>query len=122
MPHALRTNDSLRIIAAENGTSVTINGGPPIALNAGQFVTDDLFSAPAHIVSNSQHPILVTQFEQGVLTDLGDFAGHPTQTLRDPSMMIVYPYEQFLSEYTVTTPSGAGFDDWNFSNLTVPRT
>ncbi len=116
VPFALRKNgDTFRFIASTDNTTVTINGGTPITLNHGQFFETVLTSA-SEIHSNSGHPLLVMQYEDGVLFDLSQTGS----VNADPAMMTVYPYEQFLSDYTITSPSNAGFDSLNFVNLIAP--
>ncbi|MGE3277324.1 MAG: MBG domain-containing protein, partial [Vicinamibacterales bacterium] len=121
VPHALRTRgDVFRIVAAEDGTQVTINGGTPIALNAGQFYETTLTTA-SYIQTNAGHPTLVTQYEPSAAFDLADFiSSDPLRLQRDPSMSIVCPFEQYLDEYTFSTPTNSGFDNYNFVNIVAP--
>jgi hypothetical protein len=55
-------------------------------------------------------PILVAQFSNGSSWD---------GVTSDPFMMLVPPYEQFLADYTITTPA-SGFAQ-NFVNVVVPN-
>ena len=122
VPHPLRTTDLIRITAKEDGTVVTVNGAPttPATLNAGEYAELSL-GIPAFIQSTSGKPVLVAQFEKSAIVDFADWpAPSAFQFYRDPSMMIVYPFEQFLSEYTFSTPGGVSFDDLNFVSLAVP--
>ncbi len=120
VPYAGRTNgDRYRVVAAENGTQVTINNAAPINLNRGQW-HEFILTTTAHIVSNSAHPVQLMQYEHSRRFDT------PVQ-LNDPSMMVVYPYEQYLLDYTVSTPTQTGFDPaifaaaTNYLNLTAPN-
>ena len=57
-----RSSDQFRILAMENSTSIQINGGTPINLNAGQYYETSLSQA-SFITSNN--PISVAQYSQG---------------------------------------------------------
>ncbi|MBV6479758.1 MAG: hypothetical protein HGGPFJEG_02551 [Ignavibacteria bacterium] len=105
---ATRLNgDSWRILASENTTSVTINGGPVINLNKGQF--HDVILNTRSVI-NSDKPVLVSQYSNST-----DYDG----VTSDPFMMLIPPYEQFLSGYTITTPA-SGFTG-NFINVVAPN-
>ena len=112
VPLATRSGgDTFRLVAAEDGTVVTIDGVVRATLDAGQ-VFDWIQDGPAEIAAN--RPVLVAQYSNGATYD---------GTVSDPFMMLVPPYEQFQSAYTVTTPEGladsVGFDT-NFLNVVVP--
>lgn len=107
MPLATRLRgDTFRFVAATNGTQVSVNGTVAAILNRGQ-VHERIVSGPAHITSNE--PILVAQYSNGSSFD---------NVTSDPFMMLVPPYEQFLADYTVTTPA-SGFRA-NFVNVIAP--
>lgn len=106
MPLATRVGgDTFRIVAAEASTTVTINGSSA-TLGAGSIL-QQVIDGPATITADK--PILVVQYSNGSTFD---------DVTSDPFMMLVPPYEQFLAEYTVTTPA-TGFAT-NFINLVVP--
>ncbi len=108
MPLATRTKgDTFRFVAATNGTQISVNGGSAINLNRGQF-SERVISDPARITANN--PILVAQFSNG-----SEFDG----VTSDPFMVLIPPYEQFLTNYTVTTPA-TGFAK-NFINVVAPN-
>ncbi|MCH7959860.1 MAG: PKD domain-containing protein [Candidatus Hydrogenedentes bacterium] len=118
VPLATRVNgDTFRILAAQDGTTVTIAGASPetISLNAGQFA-ERVFGS-IHRIS-ADRPILVAQFANSARFD-GSFTNHG-----DPFMMIVMPAERFLDAYTFATPSSVpdtrDFD--NHINIVAPGT
>lgn len=79
-----------RIIAAENATSVTINGTQRLTLSAGQFY-EALLIEPKVVAADK--PILVSSYLR-TSKRFGAANG-------DPSMFLNPPTEQFLSAYTV---------------------
>ncbi|MBS1551707.1 MAG: T9SS type A sorting domain-containing protein [Bacteroidetes bacterium] len=107
-PLATRLNgDSWRILASQNSTSVSINGGPATVINKGQFI--DQIIAVRSIIS-SDKPVLVAQYSNS-----SDYDG----VTSDPFMMLIPPYEQFLASYTITTPA-SGFTG-NYLNVVAPN-
>jgi hypothetical protein len=107
MPLATRLNgDTFRFLASTDGTNVSANGAVVATLNRGQF-HEQIISAPAHI--SSDQPILVAQYSNSTTYD---------GVTSDPFMMLIPPFEQFLGNYTVTTPaSGIAI---NFINVVAP--
>jgi len=98
--------DTFRILASEPGTDVSIDGTPVATLGAGEAHTQ-IIAGPAQITSSS--PVLVAQYSNGTTFD---------NVTSDPFMMLVPPFEQFQTGYTVSTPD-AGFAT-NAANLVVP--
>ena len=78
-------------------------GSQSITLNAGQ-THEFLTGEPTSITADK--PVLVAQFSNGSQFD---------DTVSDPFMVVVPPYEQYLTSYVVATPAD-GFRD-NFLNL-----
>ena len=108
MPLATRKNgDTFRFLAGTDGTVLKINGKAEATLARGQFF-EKIVDGPAEISSN--HPILVAQYSNSTSFD---------NVTSDPFMMLIPPFEQFLSNYTVTTPA-TGFDI-NYINLVTPN-
>jgi hypothetical protein len=104
VPLRTRTRgDTFRFLAAENGTQIRVNGVLAATINRGQFYQTLLTSA-SQITSSK--PILVSQFSNGSSFD---------NVVSDPFMMLIPPYEQYLGNYTVSTPA-SGFSR-NFINL-----
>jgi hypothetical protein len=107
MPLATRLNgDTFRIMASVDGTNVLVNETPLTPLNRGQFA-ELIIPNPAQI--SADQPILVAQYSNG-----SSFDG----VTSDPFMMLIPPFEQFLANYTVTTPA-SGFPS-NFINVVAP--
>lgn len=99
----------VRIFAAVNGTTVTINPPPPsggiITLNDGEFhevILEDGF------VIAGDNPILVAQYIPGQ-----DFAGGARG---DPAMMVLPPTAQYRTDYPFVAPTSynAGTNGQNF--------
>ncbi|MCB0898172.1 MAG: hypothetical protein H6528_10700 [Actinobacteria bacterium] len=98
--------DTFRMLASEDGTSVSVNGAVVATLDRGQ-VHQQLIDGKSTV--SADKPILVAQHSNG-----SDFDG----VTSDPFMMLVPPTEQFLSEYTFATPA-TGFAQ-NFVNVVTP--
>jgi len=95
VPLDTRSNgDTFRILSSADGTNVQINGASVATLNTGQFYQTELTT-----VSNitASEPVLVAQYSNCTSYD-GDANG-------DPSMMLIFPVEQYLNSYTVSTPA-----------------
>ncbi|MEZ6032636.1 MAG: DUF4114 domain-containing protein [Planctomycetaceae bacterium] len=113
--------DRFRFLAQADGTEVFVDGTLVATLNRGQFHETILVDA-AQITSNN--PILVAQYAQSQDVYRNQPGGDPA-FLGDPFMMLVPPFEQFLANYTVTTPDenaipeGERFDR-NFLNIVAP--
>lgn len=90
------SGDQWRFLASENSTTITMNGvvQSPV-LNAGQFMERAI---SIKSVIESDKPILVAQYAKG-LGCSGNITG-------DPFMMMIPSFEQYLSNYTMTTVSG----------------
>ena len=101
-----KKGDTFRMIASEDGTKVSVNGSPVANLDKGQL-HEQIIDGQSEITSNK--PILVAQFSNG--QDYDD-------VISDPFMMLTSPKEQFLSNYTFTTPA-SGFPK-HFVNVVIP--
>ncbi|NQV01611.1 MAG: Ig-like domain-containing protein, partial [Bacteroidia bacterium] len=97
VPTAGRDNsgDVFRIMAADDGTAIWINGLNVSTLNAGDYYQTNLTGYNSITTSN---PAMVAQFAKGIGCT-GGITG-------DPFMMLIPPREQFLTNYTVTNLSG----------------
>jgi RHS repeat-associated protein len=93
VPLATRTaGDVIRIVAAQDSTSVQINGTAiPITLNAGQ-VYQVVRTTSSHITANK--PICVGQYSQSKLVD-------SSTAVADPFFMLVAPSSGFLESYNI---------------------
>jgi hypothetical protein len=107
IPLKTRLNgDTFRFLASKNNTSVSVNGVSVATLNKGQFF-QTIISGSSQITSSE--PILVAQYSNGTTYD---------NVTSDPFKMLIFPYEQFLNSYTITTPA-SGFR-FNFANVVAP--
>lgn len=88
--HGVNTS-TYRIMAELDGTSVSINGGAPIMLNAGQRHEVNGSTAPVCIVAS--HPVSVAQLMEGY-----SCAGNG-----DPSMWLVSPAERLSRQVAWNT-------------------
>lgn len=108
VPLATRVGgDTFRFIASQNNTEVRVNGTVVATLQRGQYHMRNI-AVRAQITSTK--PILVAQYANG-----SDFDG----VNADPFMMLIPPYEQFMTNYTVATPE-SGFSI-NYVNLVAPN-
>ena len=89
VPFQDRSGDLVKIVASEDNTRITINGGAPISLNAGQSANRTLSSVSE--IEGSK-PISVTQFSRSAGCDGGTFG--------DPFMITLSPNEQLLKKIT----------------------
>lgn len=109
VPLATRLNgDIVRILAAENGTGVSINGEQIITLNRGELF-ETVLTEFSEI--NATGPVMVAQYSPGQAFD---------NVESDPFMMLIPANEQFLDHYNFATPAD-GFAR-NFVNVVVPTT
>ncbi|MBI5934520.1 MAG: tandem-95 repeat protein, partial [Chloroflexi bacterium] len=108
VPLAGRTGgDAFRVLASQNGTSVSVNGSVVATLNRGQYYQANL-TAISQITASA--PVLVAQYANSQGFDA---------TTGDPFMMLIPPYEQFLGAYTISTPA-SGFDS-HYVNVVAPN-
>ena len=109
MPLATRQGgDTFRFLAAEDDTTVRVNGVVVATLDQGEH-HEQLIDGAAAI--DADRPILVAQYSNSSSFD---------NSISDPFMVLIPPYEQFLARYTVSTPS-TGFPI-NYINLVAPAT
>ena len=111
VPLATRTaGDRFRIMAADDSTTVSINGALVATIDRGEFHEADLSSSTyAEIITSG--PALVTQFSKGSSAD---------GVTSDPFMMIIPPTGQFASHYTISTPASSPVTFDNFINIVAP--
>lgn len=107
VPLATRSvGDTFRVIASQDNTSISINGEVVDIIDKGE-VYERLLSQASRIRTN--RPVLVAQYANGQGFDNAN---------ADPFMMLIPPSEQFLAEYTVSTP--ANNFAINYQNLVIP--
>lgn len=100
-------NNLVRVIAALDGTEVTLDGAVVATLDAGEFYAFTL-SDDASVIDTSQ-PVLVAQYLQGRTT-----AGEG-----DPALAFVPGVETWLNAYALATPSGTQAFNDNVVNLVI---
>ncbi|MFN8293212.1 MAG: PKD domain-containing protein [Chitinophagales bacterium] len=91
-----RGQTRFRVVSQQNGTQVSVNGGPVQNINAGQYYQFDL-SANGSLTSNN--PVSVLQLSMS-----GDVDGSSA----DPFMILLGPNEQTLNEITFNTLFNSG--------------
>ncbi len=107
VPLKTRTKgDTFRMLASEDGTTLTVAGVAVATLDRGQV---HQMSISERSTVSADKPILVAQYSNGSSYD---------SVTSDPFMMLITPTEQFLSEYTFATPA-TGFAK-NFVNVVAP--
>ncbi|MFT3705756.1 MAG: Ig-like domain-containing protein [Agriterribacter sp.] len=107
VPLKTRTKgDTFRFLASANNTTVEVNGSIVATLNKGQLF-ETILSTSSQIKSNN--PILVAQYSNSSSYD---------GVTSDPFMMLITPYEQYLGNYTFSTPA-SGFIG-NYVNVVAP--
>ncbi len=108
VPLQLRTKDTYRILAAENGTVVKIEGtNTTKTLNRGEFYEFELSKA-SRIISN--HKILLAQFCRSQRADESNGVG-------DPFMIILSPIVQKIKDVTFVAYESNLIKDIFFVNV-----
>ena len=107
VPFAGRNGDTLHILAASDGTEVSINGALVATLNRGEL-HEQVLPEASQIAATA--PVLVAQYAHSAQFD---------DTHSDPFMMLVQPLGQVKSDYTVFVGS-LGIEE-NYLNLVVPE-
>lgn len=105
-PLSGRTQDTYRVLADAPDTHVTITssaGAVDVTLGAGEF--HEFLSGRPQTIS-ADKPVTVAQDSNGSTFD---------NTISDPFMVIVPPFEQYFTSYVVATPA-QGFRD-NYINV-----
>ncbi|MFT3947308.1 MAG: Ig-like domain-containing protein [Agriterribacter sp.] len=107
VPLKTRTRgDTFRFLASANNTTVEVNGSVVATLNKGELF-ETILTTSSQIKSNN--PILVAQYSNSSSYD---------NVTSDPFMMLITPYEQYLGNYTFSTPA-SGFSG-NYVNIVAP--
>ncbi len=91
VPFSFATGYTIRILADQNNTTYTINGGAPGNLNAGQFIEVNNITGPQCITASN--PVCVIQYMQGV----------SCASAGDPAMMYLNAQEQKIDKVTFST-------------------
>lgn len=93
VPFTMTAQYTVRILAHENATQVTINGAAQGVLNAGQFMT--LNGQTSTLCISTDKPSCVAQFMEGVNCAI----------IGDPVMMLLNANDQRIDEITFSTVS-----------------
>jgi len=109
--------DLVRIVSAEDGNSITVNGTVVATLNAGQFY--QITSLPGVTSISATNPILVGQYMHTSWGSLNDF-NNPAYG--DPALALIFPVEQFDTAYTVVSVVNPAAFTGNYVNLVVDKT
>jgi|GEM_PF-2242709 len=101
-----KSGDIFRVLAATDGTNITINGVHAANINTGEYFERNLAGYNYITASN---PVMLAQFAKGI-----GCTGHING---DPFEMLIPPMEQFLKHYTIATVYPFGT---HWVNLVVP--
>lgn len=91
VPFMTTTGHTYKVIARDNGTQVSINGGAPTILNAGQWLENNNVNTPTQVVANQ--PISVVQYMQGT----------SCSGTGDPAMLVLNAEDQKIDNVTFST-------------------
>lgn len=100
------SGDLFRVLAAEDGTVVSLNGTVVSTLNTAEFYEAILTGFNSITTTKA---VCLAQFAKG-MTCSGNLTG-------DPFMLLIPPQEQFLINYTVATVSGFAT---HWANIVAP--
>ncbi len=103
VPFAGTSGYTYQVMARDNGTQVSIDGGAPINLNAGQYQFFNNVPAGRQISANQ--PISVTQYMQGVTCSLTG----------DPAMLVLNADDQKIEQVTFSTVTSAVINQHNLN-------
>lgn len=107
IPLATRLNgDTYRFVATEDGTEIRVNGILETTLNKGDFF-EKIYASSIEVITTE--PILMAQFSNS-----SNYDG----VTSDPFMMLIPPFEQYLGNYTMSTPA-SGFTG-HYLNIIAP--
>lgn len=102
-PFAGTSGYTYQVMARDNGTMVSIDGGAPFALNSGQ--SQFFNNVPLGTQVSATGPIAVTQFMQGVSCSLTG----------DPAMLVLNADDQKISDVTFSTVTSAVINSHNLN-------
>jgi hypothetical protein len=101
--------DDFQVVADQNETHVKLNGALVATLGAGQHYTQEVEGASEW---SADKAIQLAQYSNSSTFD---------STTGDPFMITIPPYQQFETQYTITTPVGSETVFANYVNLVVPK-
>ncbi len=110
VPLKTRTaGDDFQVAADQNETHVELNGTLVATLNAGEHFSREVEGSAEW---KSDKPVELAQYSNSSSYD---------KTTGDPFMINIPPYQQFETEYTITTPVNSETVFENYVNLVVPK-
>lgn len=108
--------DTYRVLADNDNTEVTVDGAVVGTLNAGEFWEGVL---PASATTEGKQGTVISTSKAALVAQYGNgnqFDG----SNGDPLMMVIPPYQQFLSNYLFALPDVASMSTF-YINLVVPE-
>ncbi len=103
------SGDIFRIVAAEDGTEIRVNGVLQTTINTGDHYE---MSAAGYNIVNTTKATMMAQFAKGQFCS-GEITG-------DPFMMLIPPTEQFLTNYTIINVAGVTPFITHWVNVVAP--
>ncbi len=100
--------DLFQLVADQNETHVKLNGALVATLAAGQHYSQEVEGSAEW---TSDKAIQLAQYSNSSSYD---------ETTGDPFMITIPPYQQFETEYTITTPEGSTTSFENYVNIVAP--
>jgi hypothetical protein len=108
--------DLVRIVSAEDGNVITVNGTVVATLNAGQFY--QITSLPGVTSIIATNPIAVGQYMH---TSWGTLNDRRNPAYGDPALALIFPVEQFDTAYTILSIVNSAAFVGNYVNLVVDK-
>lgn len=102
--------DLVRIVSAEDGNVIKVNGTVVTTLNAGDFYQITKLTGVTSI--QASNPIMVGQYLHTSLHD------NTHGAYGDPALALVFPVEQFTTSYTIVSVQNSAYTG-NFVNIVV---
>lgn len=99
---------SYRVLASEDGTNVSIDGGPSFSLNAGQSY--QVLNAAQPVCITADKPISATQLMQG----------QTCSTFGDPGLLVLIPDDRRSTSAVFTTLTTNQASYYHFISIVVP--
>ena len=107
VPYKTRKDDLIRIMASEDGTTVTFDGGSPLNLDAGDFY-ETSWGAATYVEATK--PIMIGQYSKGQGCD---------NVSADPFFIIISPIEQTLDYINFNAFASSVITNY-YVNVVVP--
>lgn len=108
--------DTYRVVADTDGTVVSVNGSTATTLGAGEIYETVL---PVGATTTGSEGSFINTSKPAMVAQYGNGSNYDGST-GDPFMMIVPPYQQYLSSYVVDVASPTGFSFTNYASVIAP--